>query len=77
MTNRDLLLQAMPLCTLAENEWDIFLHYLDKTDNATLRQTLNKLKLNQSRLEIIANYLDYFSDTIEQPLKEKSIPICL
>ena len=77
MTNRDLLLQAMPLCTLAESEWDIFLHYLDKIDNATLRHTMNKLKLNQSRLEIIGNYLDYFSDKIEQPINEKSIPICL
>ena len=77
MTNKDLLLQAMPLCTLAENEWDIFLHYLDKIDNTTLRQTLNKLKLNQSRLEVIANYLDCFSDIIEQPIKDKSTPIYL
>ena len=46
MTNKELLLQAMPLCTLTRNEWDIFLHYLDKIDNTTLRQAMEKLKLN-------------------------------
>lgn len=77
MTNKELLLQAMPLCTLDENKWNIFLHYLDKMDNATLRQTMNKLKLNQARLEIIGNYLDCFSDVLEQPVNEKSRPIYL
>ena len=77
MTNKELLLQAMPLCTLSRNEWDIFLHYLDQINNATLRHTMEKLKLNQSRIEIIGNYLDYFSDNIEQQINEKSTPICI
>lgn len=77
MTNKELLLQAMPLCTLSRNEWDIFLHYLDQINNATLRLTMEKLKINQSRIEVIGNYLDYFADTIEQPICEKSVPICL
>lgn len=77
MTNKELLLQAMPLCTLSENEWDIFLHYLDKINNATLKQTMNKLKFNQARIEIIGNYLDYYSDIADQPVNKKSRPIYL
>lgn len=75
MTNRELLLQAMPLYSLSEEEWNLFISHLDKVKNPQLLQILEKIKTNQSRLEVIGNYLDYFADAMEEPVRVDSVQI--
>lgn len=56
-------------------DWDLFLNHIEKTDDPELLQTLEKIKTNQSRLEVIGNYLDYFADVIDEPIREESVQI--
>jgi hypothetical protein len=75
MTNKDLLIQAMPLFSLSQKEWDLFLNHIEKINDPELLQTLEKIKTNQTRLEVIGNYLDYFADVIDEPIRDESIQI--
>lgn len=68
-------MQAMPLYTLSEAEWDLLISHLENIDDLHLLQLLDKIRLNQARLEIISEYIDYYADLIDQPVKEKSVPI--
>ena len=71
MTNRELLQKAMPLTSLTENEWNVLNDYLLKVSGTQISAILNKLITNQSRIEIMSNYADYYFDTLD-----KSLPRC-
>ena len=74
MTNRGLLQQAMPLSSLTESQWETLLKYSQEV-NGVLHEALATLISNQSRLEIISNYSDYYGDTLNNQIGEKSFPL--
>ena len=77
MTNRELLYKAMPLQSLSGSEWELLRKHTERiTDNVVL-SVLEKLQTNQARLEIIGNYYDYYSDTLEANTPEASGVICI
>lgn len=77
MTNRELLYKAMPLQSLSGSEWELLRKHTERiTDNVVL-SVLEKLQINQARLEIIGNYYDYYSDTLDISTPEASGIICI
>lgn len=77
MTNRELLYKAMPIQSLSGSEWELLRKHTERiTDNVVL-SVLEKLQTNQARLEIIGNYHDYYSDTLDSNTPEKSSVICI
>ena len=75
MTNRELLQKAMPLTSLTENEWNVLNDYLLKVSGTQISAILNKLITNQSRIEIMSNYADYYFDTLDKPLSRCSVEL--
>ena len=73
MTHRELLQKAMPLTSLSEQEWNALNDYLEKVSGNQICSILNTLVINQSRLEIISNYLDYFADKLDEKVCEVEI----
>lgn len=76
MTNRELLQKAMPLTSLTENEWNVLNDYLLKVSGTQMSAILDKLITNQSRIEIMSNYTDYYFDTLDKPLPDCSTFLC-
>ena len=75
MTNRELLQKAMPLTSLTENEWNVLNDYLLKVSGTQISAILDKLITNQSRIEIMSNYADYYFDTLDKPLLRCSVEL--
>ena len=75
MTNRELLQKAMPLTSLTENEWNVLNDYLHKVSGTQISAILNKIITNQSRIEIMSNYADYYFDTLDKPLPRCSVEL--
>lgn len=73
MTNKDLLNKAMPLKSLSEMEWDLINDYVTKIKDKSIAGIINKLCTNQARLEITRNYLDYYFDFMEEPVRKESL----
>lgn len=73
MTNKDLLNKAMTLKSLSETEWDLINEYLPKINDNKIAGIINKLCTNQARLEITRNYLDYYFDFMEEPVRKESL----
>ncbi len=73
MTNRELLQKAMPLSSLSNAEWNLFQKHLAEVKNPKLLELLQKLQTNQSRIEILSNYLDYYADTLSDSVCKNSI----
>ena len=77
LTNRELLMNAMPLSSLSRNQWNMVLKHLEKMEKSDkeLFAALNTLCSNQSKLEIITNYKDYFFDSMDKEVSEESFQI--
>ena len=75
MTNRELLQKAMPLTSLTENEWNVLNDYLLKVSGTQISAILDKLITNQSRIEIMSNYADYYFDTLGKSVPECSVEL--
>ena len=75
MTNRELLQKAMPLTSLTENEWNVLNDYLLKVSGTQIFAILDKLITNQSRIEIMSNYADYYFDTLDKSVPECSVEL--
>lgn len=78
MTNRELLSKAMPLSSLTSNQWDELNKHIEEIQRAGNTKLLAALKMiqeNQARLEVMGNYFDYFSDVMDELLREKSVII--
>ena len=74
MTNRELLFKAMPIVSLSRQEWEMFERHLVevKRKDGDLNGVLEKLFTNQSRIEVIGNYFDYFADTLDEEVRDDS-----
>lgn len=75
MTNRELLQKAMPLTSLTETEWNVLNDYLLKVSGNQISAILDKLITNQSRIEIMSNYADYYFDVLDKPLPRCSVEL--
>ena len=75
MTNRELLQKAMPLTSLSEKEWNVLNDYLAKVSGTQISAILNKLIKNQSRIEIMSNYFDYYNDVLDKPVRQCSVEL--
>ena len=75
MTNRELVQMAMPLTSLTEQEWNILNDYLAKVSGNQIYTILNTLKTNQSRLEVMSNYFDYYNDILDEPVRQCSVEL--
>ena len=73
MTNRELLQKAMPLKSLSEQEWNVLNDYVEKLKDNSIYVVLQTLITNQSRIEVMANYFDYFADKLDEPVTEKPL----
>lgn len=73
MTNRELILKAMPLVTLSNKEWDVLTKYMEQRKETAIGNILEKLYTNQVRLEIIGNLIDYYDP--DGTVREKSVPV--
>lgn len=72
MTNRELVQKAMPLVSLSNEEWETINKHLEK-QSGTLFNALQTLITNQARIEVMGDYYDYYSDILEQPLRDCSV----
>lgn len=77
LTNKELLLNAMPLVSLSRNEWNSFHKHMEKVEreqgeDSVIFKILETLNMNQSRLEVRSNYLAYFGDVLEEKVREES-----
>lgn len=78
MTNREILSKAMPLSSLTSDQWDELKKHdeeVERSGNTKLSAALKTLQENQSRLEVMGNYFDYYGDVIDDPVKGKQIII--
>lgn len=67
LTNRELLLNAMPLSSLSREQWKVIfkhLESLERSNKTDLLEVLQTLCSNQSKLEVINNYTEYYFDTL-------------
>ena len=72
MTNRDLLNKALPLTSLSEKEWNEITELQNKVTGVLL-SALETLITNQARIEVLANYKDYYGDRLDETVPEESI----
>ena len=75
-TNKDQLVMAMPLTNLTSEQWEKLIIQADKIkgsegENSLIYKTIQQLMTNQSRLEVIASYIDYHGDKLLEPVTEK------
>ena len=78
MTNRELMIKAMPLNTLSNAQWKIITKHIEeieRTGNKELLSALETLNTNQARIEVMSNYNDYYSDVMEEPVRAESVSI--
>lgn len=78
LTNRELVMNAMPLVSLSREQWNTVLKHLenievDSGSQSVLFTALHTVIENQSRLEVIGNYFDYYGDLLSKPVREKSV----
>lgn len=73
MTNRELILKAMPLVTLSNKEWDVLTKYMEQRKETAIGNIFEKLYTNQARLEIIGNLIDYYDP--DGTVREQSVPV--
>lgn len=73
MTNRELLQKAMPLTSLSREQWNVFQKHLESIKEPVLLSALKLLEQNQCRLEIIDNYINYYSDTLNEEVIEENL----
>lgn len=67
LTNRELLMNAMPLSSLSREQWKVIfkhLESLERSNKTDLLEVLQTLCSNQSKLEVINNYTEYYFDTL-------------
>ncbi|SEP81184.1 hypothetical protein SAMN04487977_101499 [Treponema bryantii] len=74
MTNRELLQKAMPLYSLSEEQWNEILEVKTRLSGSAL-SALETLVSNQAKLEVMTNYIDYFFDSLDKKITEKSFKI--
>jgi len=77
MTNRDLVQKAMPLFSLSKKEWSIFLKHLEDVERSEGEKSqpfkvLQKIQTNQARIEVMGNYNDYYSDILDELVRDCS-----
>lgn len=72
LTNRELLLNAMPLVSLSRKQWNLILDHIQGT-NGELLKVFETMIGNQSKIEVMSNYLEYYYEHIEDPVNEESI----
>ena len=76
LTRRGLLQTAMPLSTLSRVQWNAVLNHVRAVEvvgNTDLYDAIQTLVRNQSRIEILGDYQDYFHDTLDEPVREDAI----
>lgn len=64
MTHRELIEKAMPLVSLNNEQWELLNEHLSKQKGA-LYEVLDLLLTNQSRVEVMSNYNDYYGDRLD------------
>ena len=74
MKHKELIQKAMPLVSLTNSQWDKINEHLSKLDGELL-EAFNIIITNQSRIEIMGNYYDYYADRLEDELPDSNIPI--
>jgi hypothetical protein len=67
----------MPLLSLSEKEWEKLNYYIENVKDNDLQNILQKLQINQSRLEIINNYNEYYLDKLSEPVSECSLQLLI
>lgn len=68
MTNRELLQIAIPLENLSNTEWEKIIRYSEQTEKSDVSKILNKILVNQARIEVMSNYNDYYFDRLEDEI---------
>ena len=77
LTNKELLLNAMPLVSLSRTQWNTFIKHVlevEKKEGADsdIIKVLETLTANQSRIEITNNYVDSYMRDMDKPVNEES-----
>lgn len=72
LTNRELLMNAMPLSSLSREQWNLALAHVQST-NGEVHKVLETLIANQSKLEVISNYKEYYYENLDEPVTEHSV----
>ena len=74
INRRELLTLAMPFVNLTKSQWDTLLEITEevKLTNSKLYQILEILKANQARIEIMADYFEYYGGVLDRPLEEEN-----
>ena len=72
LTNRELLMNAMPLSSLSREQWNVVLTHIQST-NGEVHKVLDTLIANQSKLEVISNYKEFYYENLDEPVTENSV----
>lgn len=70
MTNRELILKAMPLYNLTNEQWDAVNRLLDSETDSVLKSALKTLFTNQARIETITIINDFNNDVLDNNVYE-------
>lgn len=77
MTNRELILKAMPMHNLTNNQWNAIQKLADQTKDNVLESALKILICNQSKIETLCMIFDNCSDISEQESREETVEIAV
>ena len=77
LTNRELVMNAMPLVSLSREQWNALLKHVEELEvssasDSVLFTALKVAVTNQSRLEVTSCYFDYYGDLLDKPVRERS-----
>lgn len=76
LTIREQLINAMPLVSLTRKEWGVLHKHIEEVEeDSELFKVMEKLNTNQSRIEVIGNYLSYYSDLLDKTVAEEETGI--
>lgn len=74
LTNRDLLRNAMPLVSLEHEQWKLIMRYMETaTLEKSIKDVLETVLVNQSRIEVLNSYGIYYGDKYDEPVPQKSV----
>ena len=78
LTNKDLLVNALPIMSLSRNQWNAFMKLLESVERegeSDLFDALKTLCRNQSKIEILSAFGFYYNQDLSSQVPEKSIEL--
>ena len=77
MTNRELILKAMPMHNLTNSQWNAVQKLAEQTKDSVSASALKILLCNQSKLEIMCMLFDNCSDILGEESRKDTVELAV